>query len=185
MIAFFNYAIEEFEKGHTREAEYLIDFPEAPEIGLGYAVGTTKGTGLGSYLNRLVFETLTASPELVKRKLKHIEELQLVSLGIGADRVSDITANILKEYFIQYTRRQCELWGLTVAKGVPVLHILNIETGQWEDKYEDLPTNPYTEKPLIFVPRRLVRILPWINFEDDFVKCREYHQKDRGSYSYP
>jgi len=166
MLETFNYAIEEFEKGNERDAEYLIDFPEVSEIGLGYAVGSTKGTGLGSYLNRLVFETLTASPELVERKLRHLEELQLVSLGISADRVSDITANILKDSFISYTKRQCELWNIPVTTGVPVTHIFNFETGEWEDRYEDLPTNPYTSAPLIFVPRRIVRILPWINFDD-------------------
>lgn len=77
MLEVFNYAIEQFEKGDKRNAEYLIDFPEVSEIGLGYAVGTTKGSGLGTHLNRLVFDTLTASPDLVKRKLRHIEELQL------------------------------------------------------------------------------------------------------------
>ena len=166
MLEIFNSAIELFEKGNKKDAEYLIDFPEAYEIGLGYAVGTTKGSGLGSHLNRLVFETLTASPELVKRKLKHIEELQLVSLGIGADRVSDITANILKDHFLRYTRRQCELWGIPVTKAVPITHIFNFELGHWEDRYEDLPTNPYTGTPLIFVPRRIVRVLPWINVDD-------------------
>jgi hypothetical protein len=166
MLQIFNYAIEQFEKGNRKDAEYLIDFPEASEIGLGYAVGTTKGSGLGSYLNKLVFDTLTASPDLVERKLKHIEELQLVSLGISADRVSDITANILKDTLIQYTKRQCELWNIPMSKGVPITHILNFRTLEWEDRYEDLPTNPYNGTPLIFVPRRIVRILPWINFED-------------------
>jgi hypothetical protein len=166
MLEVFNFAIDQFEKGNKREAEYLIDFPEVSEIGLGYSVGTTKGAGLGSHLNRLVFETLISSPELVKRKLKHIEELQLVSLGIGADRVSDITANILKDYFITYTRRQCELWEIPISKAVPTTHIFNFETEQWEDRYEDLPVDPDTGSPLIFVPRRIVRILPWINFDD-------------------
>src|SRR4030042_1137301 len=128
LLEVFNYAIEQFGKGNKKDAEYLIDFPEVYEIGLGYAVGTTRGAGLGSYLNRLVFETLTASPELVRRKLKHMEELQLVSLGISADRVSDIAANILKNDLITYTKRQCELWGIPVRKAVPTPHIFNFET---------------------------------------------------------
>jgi len=169
MLEMFNYAIEQFEKGNIKDAEYLINFPEVSEIGLGYSVGTTKGSGLGSYLNKLVFDTLTASPDLVKRKLRHIEELQLVSLGISADRVSDITANILKDSLIEYTKRQCELWNIPITKAVPITHIFNFETGEWEDRYEDLPTNPFTGSPLIFVPRRIVRILPWINF-DDYLK---------------
>ena len=169
MLEMFNYAIEQFEKENIQDAQYLINFPEVSEIGLGYSVGTTKGSGLGPYLNKLVFDTLTASPDLVKRKLRHIEELQLVSLGISADRVSDITANILKDNLIEYTKRQCELWNIPITKAVPITHIFNFETGEWEDRYEDLPTNPFTGSPLIFVPRRIVRILPWINF-DDYLK---------------
>jgi hypothetical protein len=166
MLDVFNYAIEQFERGNIKDAEYLIDFPEVSEVGLGYSVGSTKGSGLGSYLNKLVFETLTSSPDLVNRKLKHIEELQLVSLGISSDRISDITANILKDFFIDYTKQQCDLWNIPITKAVPITHIFNFKTSEWEDRYEDMPVNPYTKSPLIFVPRRIVRILPWINFDD-------------------
>ena len=166
MLEMFNYAIEQFEKGKMIDSEYLINFPEVSEIGLGYSVGTTKGSGLGSYLNKLVFNTLTSSPDLVKRKLRHIEELQLVSLGINADRVSDITANILKFFLIEYTKKQCQIWNIPICNAVPISHIFNFETGNWEDRYEDLPINPITGTPLLFVPRRIVRILPWINFDD-------------------
>jgi hypothetical protein len=95
--------------------------------------------------------------------------MQLVSAGIGPDRVSDITANVLKRYLIGYTQRQCEIWGLRVERGIPLSHIYNPASQSWDDSYEDLPVSPVDGSPILLVPRRLVRALPWINY-DDFLR---------------
>lgn len=92
--------------------------------------------------------------------------MQLVSLGIGPDRISDMTANLLKMQLVSYTREQCDVWGIPIQRGVPLHHIFDLDTFQWHDEYVDLPVNPKTEIPILFVPRRIVRVLPWINFED-------------------
>jgi hypothetical protein len=109
---------------------------------------------------------LTNSPGLLARGIKHIEELQLVSLGIGPDRISDMTANILKDYLIRYTQRQALLWNIPLVNGVPVNHIFNTQDFDWRDEYIELPVNPENGSPIILVPRRIVRILPWINYDD-------------------
>ena len=41
-------------------------------------------------------------------KLDHIETLVLLSGGIGFDRISDMTCNVLKSYFIRYTQEVCK-----------------------------------------------------------------------------
>ena len=48
------------------------------------------GSGVGTYMSRLIVETVAGSPGLQERGVRHVEEMQLVSAGIGADRVSDI-----------------------------------------------------------------------------------------------
>lgn len=166
LIEVFNIAFESFKKGNREDLDRLINFPEVSEIGFGYSQGTVRGSGMGTYLNTLVTETLANSPELVDRGIKHIEELQLVSLGIGADRISDMAANILKEYLIAYTQRQASIWGIPLTSGVPVEHIFDITDLEWKDEYVDLPRNPDDGRPIILVPRRIVRLLPWINYED-------------------
>ena len=103
------------------------------------------------------------------RGVRHIEEMQLVSAGIGPDRISDITANVLKRFLIEYTQRQCAIWNLTIQRSVPVAHIYNHQSHEWEDSYEDLPVSEADGSPILLVPRRLVRVLPWINY-DDFVR---------------
>lgn len=168
VLAVFNEAIRRYALGDVAGAGTLIRFPEVNEIGFGYTASGIRGTGLGEYLNRLVLESLGASPGLVRRGVRHIEEMQLVSLGIGADRISDITANILKSFLIGYTQEQAELWGIPLQRHVPVHNVFDFETWDWIDGYYDLPVNPLAEPPqaVLLVPRRIVRILPWINFDD-------------------
>jgi hypothetical protein len=165
----FNAGIEAIRHGSSGEARQLLDFPEVNAIGFGYSRDAKRGSGVGSYLAGLIIETLKGSPGLQERGIKHIEEMQLVSAGIGADRISDIAANILKKFFVDYTQRQCALWKIPLQSGVPVSHIYSPASYSWEDSYEDLPVSPINGMPILLVPRRIVRALPWINY-DDFLR---------------
>lgn len=166
LLSLFQQGTQLFCQGDRAGLDQLIDFPEVDEIGLGYSEGTIGGRGLGTRLNHLLADTLAASPMLQERGLRHIEELQLVSIGVGPDRVSDIAGNVLKHYLIEYTQRQSELWGLPLTTGMPVNHFFDFDHWEWSDGYFDLPRNPISGLPLILVPRRIVRLLPWINYED-------------------
>ena len=169
LIATFNAGVAAIREGDTDEAHRLFDFPEVSAIGLGYTQGGKRGSGVGSYLAGLIIDTLEASPALQQRGVRHVEEMQLLSAGIGPDRVSDITANVLKRFLIEYTQRQCRIWNVEMAKNVPVSHIFNHLSKEWEDAFEDLPISPINGAPILFVPRRIVRVLPWINY-DDFLR---------------
>jgi hypothetical protein len=168
LISAFNAGINAIRQGKRSEAGRLFDFPEVSAIGLGYTRGSKRGSGVGTYLSGLVIETLVGSPSLQERGIRHVEEMQLVSAGIGPDRISDIAANVLKRFLIQYTQRQCAIWKLPVKSGVPINHIYDSSSQRWEDSYEDLPVSPVDGSAILLVPRRLVRVLPWINY-DDFI----------------
>jgi hypothetical protein len=169
ILEVFNEGIRRFSTGDAKSTDEIIDFPEVKEIGLGYGKNTRSGSGLGNYLNQLLIDTLKSSPDLLKRGVKHIEEMQLLSLGIGADRVSDITANILKSFLVDYTQRQCALWEIPIKSKVPLNHLLDLENFEWYDGYFDLPVNT-NDEPILLVPRWILRTLPWINF-DDYLKA--------------
>lgn len=168
MILHFNKGVAAVNEGEFEKAAEIFNFPEAEEIGFGYTVSARGrgGSGLGDITTSLLIETLRASPELLKRGIKHIEEMQLFSVGIGRDRISDITANIIKEFLIGYTQNQCKLWNIPLVSGVPVNNILDLSSLEWYDDYVDLPISSYDNKPIIFVPRRMVRTLPWINYDE-------------------
>lgn len=164
----FNAGIEALRKNRQAEARILLDFPEVDEIGLGNTKRGKKGTGVGTYLTELIIETLVDSPALMERGVRHIEEMQLVSNGIGPDRISDISANVIKSFLIEYTQQQCQLWNIPLVSGAPLPHVLDSASFGWHDGYFDLPLNPVDGTPILLVPRRLVRTLPWINYEDFF-----------------
>ncbi|MEM7536727.1 MAG: hypothetical protein AAF639_31395, partial [Chloroflexota bacterium] len=168
IISPFNAAIESLRNKDIPTATYLLDLPEVPEIGLGYTTKGKRGSGVGSYLTQLIIETLNSSPALLERGVRHVEEMQLVAIRIAADRTSDIAANFIKEYLIDYTQQQCKLWDIELKPNVPVHHIFNLQTYEWYDTYTDLPISPVDSSPIIFVPRRIVRSLPWINYADYF-----------------
>lgn len=94
--------------------------------------------------------------------------MQLVAVGIAQDRTSDMAANLIKEYLIRYTQKQCQQLGIPLVSGVPIEHIFDFRTMSWYDDYVDLPISPINNSPLLFVPRRIVRTLPWINYDDYF-----------------
>lgn len=159
-------SVQNKKQDHARQ---LFQFPEVAEIGLGYTRGGKKGSGVGTYLSELILNTLRDSQALLERGIRHVEELQLVSVGIGPDRVSDIAANLIKEFLIVYTQKQCALWNIPTQRGVPVPHIFDHDSGDWRDGYFDLPTSRIDNSAILLVPRRIVRALPWINY-DDFLK---------------
>lgn len=168
ILTAFNTAVDALRRGDISTANYLFDFPEVSEIGLGYTQKGKRGSGVGSYLSRLIIETLKESPALMERGVRHVEEMQLVSVGIAADRTSDIAANLIKRHLIDYTQKQCALWDIPLQSGVPVNHIFDPTRLEWYDDYVDLPISPIDDSPIILVPRRIVRSLPWINYDDYF-----------------
>ncbi len=168
ILSVLNQGVRHIRSREFGEAKELLTFPEVPEIGLGYTKRGKRGSGVGAFLSSLVTETLAESPSLLERGVRHIEELQLVSLGIGPDRVSDITANLIKTYLIGYTQRQCMLWSIPITSNVPLAHVFDWKNHMWEDLYVDLPLSRYDQSPILLVPRRIVRTLPWINYADFF-----------------
>ncbi len=166
LIGVFNEGIKLYESNRLTEFRQLIGFPEVSEIGMGYSEHSQQGSGLGLLLNKLLADTLAASEALRERGLRHIEELQLLSIGIGADRVSDIAANALKQYLIGYTQEQAALWSIPTKPNVPIAHIFDVKDQGWFDGYFDLPVSPNSGRPILLVPRRMVRLLPWINYNE-------------------
>ncbi len=168
IVALFNSGFKLIHEGQRQKARNLFNFPEVAEIGFGYAREGKKGSGVGRFLSELVVETLFESPALLKRGIHHMEEMQLISVGIGPDRVSDIAANVIKAYLVEYTQKQCEMWSIPLHEGVPLANVFQPDSQEWLDGYFNLPLSPFDGSPILLVPRRIVRTLPWINYDDFF-----------------
>lgn len=148
---------------HWRKAEQLVDFPEPAEFCLGYAQGTTRGSGSGRGLGR---EMLSAAREAIRsglREVEHFEELALIKGGVGADRLSDIVCNVLKHRFVAYTQDVCERHNVP-CRQVPVRHSSWDRVHlRWDDAGRRLPVNPFSERAVLLTPRAFLRDLPVVD----------------------
>lgn len=167
IVGAFNEIGSSFLSGHQEEAvATLILASECDEVGLGSS-GSRRGTRLGDAKAREVLSLFERIDYYRAQGFRHIEEIQLFVDGIGKDRVSDLACNFLKSFLIDYTRQQCEELGVPVQQ-VEVPAVYNIRTKAFEADTAELPCHPETAAPMLFVPKRWLRHVPWINYDTYF-----------------
>lgn len=149
-----------------QKALALLVFKEPKELCLGYTSKGTAGLGSGSgYASAIA----AAIAEAIKRGLKHprhFEELGILNEGVGSDRISDITCTILKSQLVKYTQETAQRHGIPTAKHRIFAAGFDERRLRWEIPEVEVPTNPYTGGPLLFVPERFLRDLPVLNADD-------------------
>ena len=82
---------------HYKKALQALVFPEVYELCLGYASNDTHGSGSAHSFAKSIAEAIQDSISRGMKDIRHFEELSIFNLGIGADRISDMTGNLLKE----------------------------------------------------------------------------------------
>jgi len=156
------------QKGREGEAiQNLVLASECDEVGLGESA-TRKGKRIGESTARNILGLFRQIPEYGQFGFTHFEEIQLYVDGISRDRISDITCSFLKSFLIDYTIEQCIQYGIPIKKvRLPTLY--DYKNHRFVPDVEvELPVNPETGAPLILVPKRWLRFIPWISFEDYF-----------------
>ncbi|HWW99941.1 hypothetical protein, partial [Collimonas sp.] len=86
--------------------------------------------------------------------LEDLPDFALYIPGIGRDKISDITTNIIRSGLISYTRAQCDLYSIPV-RSVASGFYWDINSGTWSQKYVELPT--CDGKKVLLVPKYTVR----------------------------
>lgn len=161
-------------KGKERDAiEILIRASECDEIGFGDSktkVGKRIGTKLASNITSL----FSSIPQITKSGFVHFEETQLLVDNFSKDRVSDISCNYIQSFLVDYTIEQCEKYRIPIEK-VKLSNLYNIKTNKFEEEETYLPINPISKLPILLVPKRWLRYIPWINVDDYF---KDYYIKD-------
>lgn len=154
-----------------RKAEAMLRLPEVEELCLGYTGAGTGGAGTGKGFAKVMAGALWEAIKAGLEEITHFEEAGILREGIGADRISDATANILRGRLAGYTTEVCE------QHGVP-LKTVRYRRGYYDSQEEcwmpleaRLPINPYNNKPVLLVPRQYLRELPTINAEDFWEYC--------------
>lgn len=153
--------------GKQDDAFLLLRTPPEPrEMGLGYAVGTKAGRPAGSKVLEGVLGAFQYVPQLSDGGLRHAEELQLVVPGLAEDGISDLVTALLKDFFIDFTVQRAATHSIP-TKAFMVDNVWDPDRKLWRPKGRvQLPYNPIDDSPLLLAPLRLLRHLPWINYED-------------------
>ena len=145
---------------HTLLAEVREPF----ELGLGYAAGSKRGSAIGPSLRSAIIETFQQVPQLESGGLDHLEILALVVPKIAEDRISDVSASVLKRWLAEFTASRCHELGIPTRRYR--LTGWNADRLDWRPFDASLPYNPIDGSPVLLAPLDLLRRLPWINYAD-------------------
>lgn len=167
VITAFNKLAREFTStGNPALTALVQEISECSEIGLGFS-RTRKGAKISETQALAVLSCFNDIPDLAKTGFTHIEILQGLVDGIGKDRISDFSANVLKSFLIDYTMEQCRKVGIPLGKEKAVSvfrpHKLAIE-----QESVALPENPTNGTAMLLVPKHWLRRGPWISNDDYF-----------------
>ena len=155
-------------KGREAEAvDNLIVASECDEVGFGVSA-KRRGKRIGSGTANGILALFSHMPEYERSGFTHFEEIQLYVDGISKDRVSDFACNFLKSFLIDFTIDQCHKHSIPLAH-VRLESLYNYQAQRFDtDVRVELPVMPESGEPILLVPKRWLRHVPWINFDDYF-----------------
>jgi hypothetical protein len=154
---FFESVLKAIIDGKIVEGEALLAALQEPnETHLGVSVGEPRGRGIGKLQAQQIFANLRASPAAKSGLLQDLSDCALFIDGIGADKVSDITTNIIRRQLIEYTHQQFELLGQIIPNQLPTGRLWMRGEGRWElGELDRIPL--INGKRVLLVPKRYVR----------------------------
>jgi hypothetical protein len=143
----------------------MMKFPEVQEICLGYSE-STEGAGASDGFGEKIVSAIYQTISMGLKNIHRFETLGLFNKGIGKDRLSDITANIIKENLIKYTEKIAKKHKLKTKQFFFKQVNFNLTSKRWMSGVFELPENPYSNnKAVILVPKRFILDVPNISPE--------------------
>ncbi|NUO83016.1 hypothetical protein HUU05_23335 [candidate division KSB1 bacterium] len=131
-----------------RQARRKLEFHEISQLSLGYSKDDTRGNAIGKKLAAAITKT---AREIVQAGIDAPEVFELIGVleeGIGADRISDMTAAIIAEYLLRYSQRIASELGLSTKKR------------DFQEKTYRIPFDKQKARFVILVPSDILRKLP-------------------------
>ena len=160
---FFQKIIENINSNPKLCRYMLANLNEPNETRLGLSIGKPKGKGVSGKQANDLYNKLSKSKAVTTGFIQDISECELMVEGIGDDKISDMTINIIRKHLIDYTQEQCRTLNIQMYN-VPSGLIWNKDIERWENRYVELPCN--NNQKLILVPKWIVVQTPTINSKE-------------------
>lgn len=155
-----------------RSAQRLLSFPEIKWTCLGYGAQSVSGSGSGNEMTGQFIDTARQIVELGVDDPDLFVAMALFEEGVGPDRISDMTTNVIFSDILNFNAR------ILKDLGVPTQAMtLRLRNGQSFDAV--LPNNPFIREggPVVLVPSDILRDLPiatdWSGVSDAASKNQE------------
>lgn len=152
---FFNNVVENILSGNYRRAKELFMFMAEPkETCLGVSSsGTNKGKGVGEKNAEKIIGEIIKSKAIEDGLVRNIEDIIVFVEDIDKDKLSDMVTNIIRKHLLEYTKIQCELWGIStqIFESLPYW---NMEIEDWDSSNEEHLV--IDNREIILVPKSIV-----------------------------
>jgi hypothetical protein len=134
-----------------KAAQKQLNLSESPETCLGYGAASINGSSRPISIKNQILSTTKEIIMLGEENPEIISLMGMLEEGVGADTVSDLTTNMIKESLANITANFCNEYG------VPTQNFSGFGNMM-------LPLNPYkSNMPVLLVPIDVLRPLPIAN----------------------
>ncbi len=116
----FKNAILENDIDKAQELMHFMSEPKETCLGVSQQ-GSQNGKGVGSINAEKIINKIIESNAIENNLVTNIEDLMIFVEDIDKDKISDMVTNIIRGKLIEYTKHQCDLWGIgtTNAETLP------------------------------------------------------------------
>ena len=153
--SFFGFFLGLLYNGDREAARELFDHLHEPnETCLGLSRKKPKGRGVGDEDAQRIFDSLANSRAAQTGLLQDLEDCRVFVKGIGKDKASDMTTNIIRRHLIEYTIQQCNQWEIPLIAGSSSGFYWNADLRIWESGFSE---NLFVAgRRILLVPRSVV-----------------------------
>ena len=130
---FFNTVVNMIIENKKEGAIELFEFMSEPKetcLGLSKS-GTTNGKGVGNSNADEIIEGIIKSGVIEEGLVKNIEDIIVFVDNVGKDKLSDMVTNLIRYHLLQYTKKQCEIWGFPMTE-MESLPYWNPQINDWD-----------------------------------------------------
>jgi hypothetical protein len=111
--SFFQHVIDLLTAGKKKEAKKVFaHLSEPKETCLGMSRRGVSGSGVGPEFADKILNSLESSQAVKTGLVRDLEDTVIFVDGVAKDRMSDITANVIRGELLEYTKQQCKNWNI-------------------------------------------------------------------------